>query len=245
MSKPLVSVLVPTFNRRPFIRNVMYMFIYQKYQRNKRELIILDDGTDDLSEIFEKGIPDNIRYIRVNKKMALSDKRNYLNKEAKGDIIMWWDDDDYYSSSYINYVVDKFSKSNALLAGKTAIHTYFVNTGEIYKIGPFHENHCTNTSLCYKREYLKNHRYEDGKNSGEEKYFLENYKNPMIQLKNDFIHLSLSHNLNTYNRESQKDHNRKYTKTELKLENIVKDIRCQDFFKGIKPVLAKYKESFK
>jgi glycosyltransferase involved in cell wall biosynthesis len=63
------------------------------------EWIILDDGTDCVKDVFDtlaKDIP-NLRYIRLKEKKLIGGKRNILNAEAKGDIIVAMDDDDFYS----------------------------------------------------------------------------------------------------------------------------------------------------
>ena len=218
------------------------MFNSQKYPQDRVELIIIDDGDDNISDLFE-GCQKNIKYYRYDEKLYLSDKRNLLNQKVSGDIIVCWDDDDYYSPDYVKHVVTKLEAfPHVLLAGMSRIDSYFVNTGEIYRIGPFNQQHCTNTSLCYRKEYLRNHKYEEGKNKAEERHFLDDYKNPMIQLTKEHLHLALSHDLNTYNREEQKDINKMYKKTPMTLKTIMKDKKSLKFFKNIKNDIEKYKK---
>jgi glycosyltransferase involved in cell wall biosynthesis len=59
MSRPFVSVVVPTYNRRKFIPHMLHMFDYQNYPKELMELLIYDDGTDKIKDL----IPDrtNIR----------------------------------------------------------------------------------------------------------------------------------------------------------------------------------------
>ena len=54
--KPLVSICTPTFNRRPFIENMINCYKNQTYPRNRMEWIIVDDGTDKVKDIFDKYI---------------------------------------------------------------------------------------------------------------------------------------------------------------------------------------------
>jgi glycosyltransferase involved in cell wall biosynthesis len=61
------------------------------------EWIVLDDGSDPVEDIFKEHankLP-MLRYIRETTKMTIGAKRNRLNLEAKGDIIIAMDDDDY------------------------------------------------------------------------------------------------------------------------------------------------------
>ena len=54
MSRPLVTVLTPTYNRRRFIPFLIECFKAQNYPQNRMEWIIFDDGTDKVGDLFEK-----------------------------------------------------------------------------------------------------------------------------------------------------------------------------------------------
>ena len=47
----------------------------------------------------------------------------------------------------------------------------------------------------------------------------------MVQITKEFIHLALSHELNTYNREEQKDTNPMYKKTKFNLKSVIKSLK--------------------
>ena len=49
---PLVSCIMPTYNRRPFVPKAIEYFLRQDYPN--RELIILDDGDDRVADL----VPD-------------------------------------------------------------------------------------------------------------------------------------------------------------------------------------------
>ena len=51
---PFVSVCTPTFNRRPFIENIIKCYKNQTYPKNRMEWIIIDDGTDPIQDILAK-----------------------------------------------------------------------------------------------------------------------------------------------------------------------------------------------
>lgn len=66
--KPFVSVVTPTWNRGAFLPYLLYMYRYQDYPADRRELIILDDSPQSHQHIIDhltKGTPGsfNIRYI--------------------------------------------------------------------------------------------------------------------------------------------------------------------------------------
>src|SRR5438552_2024035 len=87
---PLVSCIMPTCNRRAFVPHAIRYFLRQDYEH--KELIIADDGSDSVEDI----VPSHpqIRYLRLEKKMTLGEKRNFCVRQCKGNLIMHWDDDD-------------------------------------------------------------------------------------------------------------------------------------------------------
>jgi glycosyltransferase involved in cell wall biosynthesis len=92
-SPPLVSCIMPTRDRREYVLQSIRYFERQDYAN--RELIIIDDGIDDLSN----AIPsiDRIRYVRIQRGISIGAKRNRGCQLAAGSIIAQWDDDDWYS----------------------------------------------------------------------------------------------------------------------------------------------------
>lgn len=58
------------------------------------ELVVFDDGTDKVKDLFDASDLKNVRYFEEEEKQNIGMKRNFLNKEAKGDIIICMDDDD-------------------------------------------------------------------------------------------------------------------------------------------------------
>ena len=138
MSKPFVSVLTPTYNRRAFIPMLIQCYRNQTYPLERMEWIIFDDGPDSVQDIFTgpltKGIP-NLRYIREEPtesapKLSIGAKRNRLRVEAKGDICVCMDDDDWYSSERVSHVVTKFAQYPKIqLAGASEMYFYFHRLG--------------------------------------------------------------------------------------------------------------------
>ena len=96
--QPFVSVITPTYNRRRFIPALIKCYESQDYPKDRMEWIILDDGQETVEDFFnelKERIP-NIRYIYLEDKLLIGGKRNILNQEAKGEIIVAMDDDDFY-----------------------------------------------------------------------------------------------------------------------------------------------------
>jgi glycosyltransferase involved in cell wall biosynthesis len=233
-TKPFVSVVTPTYNRRKFIPTLIAVYSAQTYPKDRMEWIILDDGTDkvgDLIASLTKHIP-NIRYIPLEIKTNIGAKRNILNKEAKGEIIICMDDDDYYLPERITYTVSMFIRNPKVeLAGCSEIYMYYTDIGEIYKFGPYSPTHATNGTLAFRRSYLKTHIHDESVTHAEEKSFLDGFQNPTIQLDSHKIMLVMSHSENTFDKIKFRENPSPFVKkTEMKIKFFIKDKTIRDFF---------------
>src|SRR5678816_3153619 len=90
---PLVSSIMPTYNRRAFVPQAIGYFLRQDYAR--KELIIVDDGSDEISDLIPRD--ERLRYTRLDHKLPLGAKLNLACEQASGEIIINWDDDDWYA----------------------------------------------------------------------------------------------------------------------------------------------------
>jgi glycosyltransferase involved in cell wall biosynthesis len=89
---PNVSVIIPTHNRRDFVREAIASVLAQTYQ--DFELIVVDDGsTDDTSEIVRE-FP-GIRYI-VQENRGVSAARNRGVSHSSGGMLAFLDSDDLW-----------------------------------------------------------------------------------------------------------------------------------------------------
>jgi glycosyltransferase involved in cell wall biosynthesis len=240
--KPFVSILTPTYNRRAFLPALIYCYTHQTYPLTKMEWIILDDGTDSVKDIFSplaKTIP-NLRYYRIPEKLSIGAKRNKLNDLAKGEICIAMDDDDFYFPDRVTHVVHKFQGNPAVeLAGTSELYYYFHDLQLIYRFGPIHKQHATNGTLAYRATYKNTHRYDESVSHGEEPSFLDEYRNPMIQLDPLKTMLVMCHKYNTYDKHQMIDTNPLMKKTAFKLKQFIRDAVHRDMYVSILPAVQK------
>jgi glycosyltransferase involved in cell wall biosynthesis len=230
---PFVSVLTPTYNRRKFIPSLIKMFLAQTYPQNRMEWIVYDDGDDKVEDIFLQHKIPNLRYIYSSEKKTIGAKRNLLNQEAKGDILVAMDDDDYYFPERVYAAVKAFKKFPKMeLAGSSEIYMYYSDVKEIYRLGPYNPNHATNGTMAWKKSYASTHEYDENVTHAEEKSFLENYVHPMIQLDPMKVMLVMSHSANTFDKKKlREDTNNPFVKkTGMKLKDIIKEKDLREFF---------------
>ena len=116
----LVSIIMPSYNTAPYIRETIQSVLDQTYQN--WELIIVDDcSSDNTDEIVSTYLlDDRIHYLKNEKNSGAAFSRNIALREAKGRWIAFLDSDDLwmpeklekqinfmdkngYSFSYTNY----------------------------------------------------------------------------------------------------------------------------------------------
>ena len=232
--RPFVSVVTPTYNRRRFLYALIQCYTSQLYPRDRMEWIILDDGEDCVKDVFDAAaisIP-NLRYIRMENKLLIGAKRNILNKEAKGDIIVAMDDDDFYPPERVSHAVMKFeSNPNIQLAGSTVLYMYYTDIKKIYKLGPYNPRHATNGTMAWRRSYALTHTYDETVTHAEESSFLEKYKHPMIQLDPLKVMLVISHSENTFDKKKMREGNNPFVKeTTMKIQSFIKSQFLRNFY---------------
>ena len=246
MKNPFVSVCTPTFNRRPFLPTIFECFRNQTYPRNKMEWVIIDDGTDNVEDlVLAANIPE-IKYFRVEKKMTLGAKRNFMHSKTKGSILVYMDDDDYYPPERVAHAVERLLFSpNALCAGSSEIHVYFKHIATMYQGGPYGPNHATAGTFAFKRELLNQTQYSSTACLAEEREFLKNYTIPFVQLDPLKTILVFSHNQNTFDKKTLiDDTNPKFVPCQRKVEDFIKNAFEADikrfFVEEIDTVLENY-----
>jgi len=109
--KPLVSVIIPTYNRADLLPRAIRSALTQTFK--DFELIIVDDGSTDNTEALVKGFikeDDRIRYI-YQKNQGESEARNTGLLNARGRYIAFLDSDDEWLPSKIEKQLNLFKKS--------------------------------------------------------------------------------------------------------------------------------------
>tara|TARA_B100000035_G_scaffold315466_1_gene336601 strand:- start:1833 stop:2987 length:1155 start_codon:yes stop_codon:yes gene_type:complete len=228
---PFVSICTPTFNRRPFWEYTIKCFNHQDYPKENIEWIIIDDGTDKIEDLV-KHIPQ-VKYFSYNTKMPLGKKRNIMHEKSKGDIIVYMDDDDYYPKERVSHAVNMLlTHPNALCAGASEIYIWFKHIQSMYQFGPYGPNHATAGTFAFKRELLKDHKYDDNAALAEEKAFLKNYSVPFIQLEPKKTILVFSHIHNTFDKKKllENGENKFQKKCDRTVDEFVKEEDLKKFY---------------
>jgi glycosyltransferase involved in cell wall biosynthesis len=110
-NNPMVSIILPTYNRAQLIGRAIQSVLDQTYQ--DFELIIVDDGskdnTADISDFKDK----RIRYIRHEKNKGANAARNAGIKMARGEYIGFQDSDDEWLPEKLEKQMRVFKTASA------------------------------------------------------------------------------------------------------------------------------------
>lgn len=105
---PLVSVIIPTFNRKFFVKEAVESVLFQTY--DNYEVIVIDDGSTDNTKDFLSSLKPHIKYIYQENK-GVSSARNCGAKISEGKFLAFLDSDDLWKreklEKQMNYMIAK------------------------------------------------------------------------------------------------------------------------------------------
>jgi hypothetical protein len=110
---PLVTCIMPTFNRRRFVEQAVRNIRRQDYPAI--ELVVVDDGSEPVADLLDS-LP-NTQYLRLDRRQTIGHKRNLACEAASADIVIQWDDDDWYGPHRVSRQVDQIIADNADATG--------------------------------------------------------------------------------------------------------------------------------
>jgi glycosyltransferase involved in cell wall biosynthesis len=199
---PLISCVMPTFNRRSFIPLALQCFRAQTYPH--KELVVVDDGTDPVVDLVE-GLPD-VKYRGLRRRLTIGAKRNLGCHEAKGEFIAHWDDDDWYAPNRLELQVAPLLAGTADLTGFTNRFVLEMPRGQFWTtadslhrrmfVGDVHGG-----TLLYRKNFVKeNIRYPET-NLAEDAVLIQQAmrrSKRLMRLENDGTFVYLRHGKNAW-----------------------------------------------
>lgn len=107
--EPFISVIIPTFNRKDLVSKTILSINQVEYPRDKFEVIIIDDGSNDQTETLVSSLPLNyILIYHYQQNGGVTKARNKGIELSKGEIISFISDDVTVDSKWLSFGVDKF-----------------------------------------------------------------------------------------------------------------------------------------
>ena len=184
INKPLISVVIPTYNRKNLLKSCLLALFSQTFPKENFEIIVVDDGSNDSTKSLINSLQkkySNLRYFwQVNSGVCIA--RNLGLRHARGKIIAFTDDDCPPQKNWLREIDNSFRKHPQALGieGKTTTYpekitpltAYIVNLKGggfqtcnmaykktvLKKIGGFDENfpklHCQDVELALRVKKL-------------------------------------------------------------------------------------------
>ncbi len=110
-NNPLISVIIPTFNRYELTKEAVASVLNQSYK--SFEIILVDDGSNDNTEKLSK-IP-GIKYIKQKHTGFPGQARNMGVKASSGEYLAFLDSDDIYKEEKLLKQISFFKENSEIL----------------------------------------------------------------------------------------------------------------------------------
>jgi glycosyltransferase involved in cell wall biosynthesis len=187
-SIPLITVIIPTFNRAGLLANCLKSLAFLDFSLEKLEIIIIDDASVDETEKIVNLFKNRFHYIiyqKNNENQGVSFSRNKGLSLARGKFIVFLDDDCFVSPDWLKAILGTFSaypgvsavggsvnctpKSAFAQAGYLSEFSSWLPGGGIRKI-----NNIPACNAAYRASEIKNCYFEQGLQPFEDSLF--NYR---------------------------------------------------------------------
>ena len=131
---PLVSVILPVYNREEFVARAIESVFAQTYPH--WELLVVDDGSQDGTRAVVESYGSRVKLLSTNRKGAYG-ARNAALAQARGDFVAFIDSDDRWLPARLEIQLPLFTPGVGLVFGNAQVwdargsrphlrrHTYF------------------------------------------------------------------------------------------------------------------------
>jgi hypothetical protein len=200
---PDVSIVTITKDRRIFMPLAKYCYMIQSYPEDKMEWVIVDDGDDPIEDTLI-GVP-NVKYIRCDQGMTISQKRNLGVQNAMYDIVAFMDDDDVYPNNSVLQRVAMLMKEPAKQCGFcTTIPCYDITKySSFMNVPPMTlpmRERVSEATLVFTKKFWEECSFDDMVHIGEGSAFIRDREQMCRELSPQEIIVSLLHPKNTSSR---------------------------------------------
>ncbi|WP_312351001.1 glycosyltransferase family 2 protein [Empedobacter sp.] len=187
--QPLVSIIIPIYNRADLIGETLDSIIDQTYQN--WECIVVDDGSTDytseiLSHYTQKDSRISYHHRPKQYKPGGNGARNYGFDLSKGEYINWFDSDDVMLETFIADKVINIGNKDFIICSHSTVdaelklikhYDIIIEKNILYDYLVWHDNfNVLTSSILFKKTFLlqNNFRYNEKILRGQEAEFLLN-----------------------------------------------------------------------
>ncbi|MGD0078058.1 MAG: glycosyltransferase [Sedimentisphaerales bacterium] len=120
---PLVSVLLPTFNRPLYLAQALDSVVRQNYRN--LQIIVANDGGCDVAGIVEPFNDRRILFINRKENRGLPFTLNEALREARGKYVCYLGDDDIYYPNHVGTLVNALESHSEYLAAYSDLYKVY------------------------------------------------------------------------------------------------------------------------
>jgi len=166
---PVVTVLVPTFNRRRYLAGALASVLRQSYQN--LQIIVINDGGEDVIDTVHSFNDQRLIFIDRKENRGKAYSLNEALSLAEGKYIAYLDDDDLYYPSHIETLVDVLENKSDCQVAYSDLYKVYCNVcpdgsrkvlSKVVEISRdfdrflmLYYNHVLHVSLMHRRDLLE------------------------------------------------------------------------------------------
>jgi len=170
-TKPMVSCIMPTYNRHQLLSKAIEQFLEQDYEN--KELIIIDDSDVQFSSHLLDH--SNITYVFSSNRSSIGAKRNQACQMASGSVIVHLDDDDLYGSDWLTAQVTFLLQNQLDVTGLNTPYFFHSGSADFWQY-TYPENQkpwVYGATLCYTKKFWSTNQFPET-SCGEDNHFVWN-----------------------------------------------------------------------
>ena len=117
---PLVSILMPTYNRPKYFYKALASALSQSY--HNIQIVVVNDGGEDVSDIVNSFYDSRIVFINRKENRGKAYSLNEALNKTEGKYISYLDDDDIFYPNHIEMLVDALENRTDCLAAYSDLY---------------------------------------------------------------------------------------------------------------------------
>ena len=137
-----ISILIPTKNRLPILRETLHnIYFVNKLPKEDFEVIVSNDGDDDLLILNDEFPFDNLKIVKNTHKPGAAGNRNNAADYAQYEILQFLDDDILITDNFLERVIDLHkSYSDVIISHKEFFSQAYINKANETPFGIYRLN---------------------------------------------------------------------------------------------------------
>jgi len=168
-SGPLVSVLIPTFNRPRYLSEALASVLHQSY--GNLQVIVVNDGGEDVSNIIDSYRDPRLVFINRKENRGKAFSLNEALTRAEGKYVAYLDDDDLYYPHHIETLVNALENQTVCQVAYSDLYKAYCKImpdgtrqilGKVVEISRdfdrflmLYFNHALHVSLMHRRDLIE------------------------------------------------------------------------------------------